>query len=48
MTVNGVPIAVGRKELPIETKQTVRPSDVSDVQFLRLRIAAEDDTSSPG
>jgi hypothetical protein len=48
MTVNGVPIAVGRKELLIETKQTVRPSDASDVQFLRLRIAAEGDPSSPG
>jgi hypothetical protein len=41
MTVNGVPIPVGRKELLIETKQTARPSDDSDVQFLRLRIAAE-------
>lgn len=40
-TVNGVPIAVDRKELLIETKQTVRPSDAADVQFLRLRIAAE-------
>lgn len=40
-TVAGVPIAVGRKELLIETKQTVRPSDAADVQFLRLRIAAE-------
>jgi hypothetical protein len=40
-TVDGVPIAVGRKELLIETKQTARPSDAADVQFLRLRIAAE-------
>ena len=47
-TVNGVPIALGRKELLIETKQTVRTSDASDVQFLRLRIAAEGDPSSPG
>lgn len=39
--VNGVPIPVARKELLIETKQTVRPSDATDVQFLRLRIAAE-------
>ena len=45
MTVNGVPIPVGRKELLIETKQTVRPSDAADVQFLRLRIAAERDQS---
>ena len=28
-----------------ETKQTVRPSDAMDVQFLRLRIAAEHDPS---
>ena len=46
MTVNGVPIPVGRKELLIETKQTVRPSDAADVQFLRLRIAAERDQSA--
>lgn len=39
--VEGVSIPVGRKELLIETKQTVRPSDAVDVQFLRLRIAAE-------
>ncbi len=45
-TVDGVPIPVARKELLIETKQTVRPSDAADVQFLRLRIAAERDTSS--
>ncbi len=44
--VNGVPISVGRKELLIETKQTIRPSDAADVQFLRLRIAAERDPSS--
>ena len=42
-TVEGVPIPVGRKELLIETKQTIRPSDAADVQFLRLRIAAERD-----
>ena len=42
-TVDGVAIAVGRKELLIETKQTLRPSDAADVQFLRLRIAAERD-----
>jgi len=41
MTVDGVPIPVGRKELLIETKRTVRPSDAADVQFLELRIAAE-------
>lgn len=43
--VEGVPIPVARKELLIETKQTVRPSDATDVQFLRLRIAAERDRS---
>jgi hypothetical protein len=45
-TVDGVPIPVGRKELLIETKQTIRPSDAADVQFLRLRIEAERDPSS--
>jgi hypothetical protein len=45
-TIDGVPIAVGRKALLIETKQTIRPSDAADVQFLRLRIAAERDTTS--
>ena len=45
-TVEGVPIPVGRKELLIETKQTIRPSDAADVQFLRLRIAAERESSS--
>jgi len=47
-TVDGVPIAVGRKELLIETKQTVRPSDAADVQYLRLRIAAERDPPASG
>ena len=40
-TVDGVPIPVATKELLIETKQTIRPSDAADIQFLRLRIAAE-------
>jgi len=40
-TIDGVPIQVGRKELLIETKQTGRASDAADVQFLRMRIAAE-------
>lgn len=39
--VDGVEIPVGTKQLLIETKQTVRPSDATDVQFLRLRIGAE-------
>ncbi|MGA8809308.1 MAG: hypothetical protein WB973_15665 [Thermoanaerobaculia bacterium] len=45
-TVEGVEIPLGRKELLIETKQTVRPSDAADVQFLRLRIAAERSSSA--
>ena len=44
--VEDVPIPLGRKELLVETKQTARPSDAMDVQFLRLRIAAEHDQSS--
>lgn len=44
--VENVPIPIGRKELLIETKQTVRPSDAMDVQFLRLRIEAERNPSS--
>ncbi len=42
MTIEGVPIPVADKELLIKTKQTVRPSDEADVQFLRLRIAEEE------
>lgn len=44
--VSGVPIPIARKQLLIETKQTVRPSDAADVQFLRLRLAAERGESS--
>ncbi len=39
--VDGVRIPLASKELLIETKQTIRPSDAADVQFLRSRIAAE-------
>lgn len=39
--VDGVEIPLARKELLIETKQTIRPSDATDVQFLRSRIAAD-------
>ncbi|MEA2338716.1 MAG: hypothetical protein QOE82_2723 [Thermoanaerobaculia bacterium] len=42
--VEGVPIPLAGKELLIDTKQTVRPSDATDVRFLRLRIAAEGHT----
>ena len=46
VTVGGVPIPVADKELLIATKQTVRPSDAADVQFLRLRIAEDEKDSS--
>ena len=36
-----VSIPVAGKDLLIQTKQTIRPSDAADVQFLKLRIAAE-------
>lgn len=42
MSILGVVIRVATKQLLITTKQTVRPSDAADVQFLRLRIAAEE------
>jgi len=44
--IHDVPIPVAGKELLIQTKQTVRPSDAADVQFLRLRIAEENENSS--
>lgn len=43
--VEGVVIPVADKALLIRTKNTVRPSDASDVQFLRLRIAEEEKES---
>ena len=46
VTVGGVSIPVADKELLIATKQTVRPSDAADVQFLRLRIAEDEKDSS--
>lgn len=39
--VEGVAIPVATKELLIRTKQTIRPSDAADVQFLRARIDAD-------
>ena len=45
--VNGVDIPVADKELLIRTKATVRPSDATDVRFLRLRIG-EDEKNSRG
>ncbi|MCA1733830.1 MAG: hypothetical protein LC732_09530 [Acidobacteria bacterium] len=44
-TVEGVVIPVASKMLLIRTKDTVRPSDASDVQFLRLRIEEEREPS---
>ena len=41
IALQGIEIPVADKELLIQTKQTVRPSDAADVQFLRLRIAEE-------
>jgi hypothetical protein len=38
MTIEGVAIPVARKELLIRMKDTVRPSDAADVNFLRVRI----------
>jgi hypothetical protein len=37
-TVRGIEIPVARKELLIRMKETIRPSDAADVQFLRMRI----------
>lgn len=44
-SVEGVAIPVANKGLLIRTKNTVRPSDASDVQFLRLRLAEEEKDS---
>jgi hypothetical protein len=41
IALEGIEIPVADKELLILTKQTVRPSDAADVQFLRLRIAED-------
>lgn len=40
--IEDVAVPIASKELLIRTKQTGRPSDASDVQFLRLRIEAEE------
>ncbi len=37
--IEGVVIPIADEELLIRTKDTVRPSDAADVQFLRLRIS---------
>lgn len=44
-SVEGVVIPLADKVLLIRTKNTVRPSDASDVHFLRLRIEEEEKDS---
>jgi hypothetical protein len=41
LTIQGVGIPVARKELLIRMKDTIRPSDAADVNFLRVRIAED-------
>lgn len=48
ITLEGVPIPVASRELLIDMKQTVRPGDAVDVQFLKLRIAADENDSGGG
>ena len=48
VTLEGVPIPVASRELLIDMKQTVRPGDAVDVQFLKLRIAADENDSGGG
>ncbi len=43
IVIEGVEITLASKELLIRTKQTVRESDVMDVNFLRMRIVEEAD-----
>jgi hypothetical protein len=38
MTIDGVKIPVASKELLIKMKDTIRPSDKMDVDFLRMQI----------
>jgi hypothetical protein len=46
LTIQGVEIPVAGKELLIRMKDTIRPSDAADVQFLRVRI--EEDLAHRG
>lgn len=39
--VEGVPIPVATKQMLIRMKDTVRPSDAADVQYLRLRLSQD-------
>ena len=41
LTIQGVAIPVACKELLIRMKDTIRPSDAADVNFLRVRIAED-------
>lgn len=40
--LEGVEIPLATKELLIRTKNTIRPSDAMDVEYLRLRLAEEE------
>ncbi|MEO8218745.1 MAG: DUF6036 family nucleotidyltransferase [Acidobacteriota bacterium] len=42
--IGGVEVPVASKQLLIETKQTMRPSDAADVLFLRMRIVADENS----
>ena len=42
MDVEGVPIPIASKEMLVRTKDTVRPSDAADVEYLKLRISEEE------
>ena len=42
--IKGVPIPVATKQMLIRMKDTVRPSDAADVEYLRLRLSEEKDT----
>jgi hypothetical protein len=47
LTIQGVDIPVARKELLIRMKDTVRPSDAADVNFLRARIEEDSRKGRP-
>jgi len=42
LDVEGVPVPVATKEMLIRMKDTVRPSDAADVEYLRLRLSEEE------
>ena len=47
MEIEGVKIPVASKELLIRTKDTVRPSDKMDVEFLKYQISLSHQKTSP-